>query len=222
MEVFKDIKAVLADWDDTHITTFYTVVDIVNQFAKHRMLPQPGIDRISAQWGKPTALMIACLWSEVDPKAIYEQYTAFDSSKPDTLPFPGIEEAVLNLIGNGFKVGIVSSSSSISIRQYLDRYLPLIKDCYTFIHGKEDCLFHKPDPRVFDPAIQILNRSRIKESQILYVGDSLIDYFAAKNRGLSFVATVSGCSSREVFLKEGLDEAFIINRFTDLPRLLTG
>ena len=43
---------------------------------------------------------------------------------------------------------------------------------------------HKPDPRVFDALIQVLQGSSIDKNEILYVGDSLSDLYAARDAGL--------------------------------------
>lgn len=221
MEILRDIKVILTDWDDTHVATFHTVANLIERFAEQYGLPKPGIDGVSASWGKPTPLLIACLWPDIDPEEVYKLYKAFIPVDWDTPPFPGIEDTITSLVKSGFKVGIVSSNSSRWIRQSLEKHLPKIKDLYFFIHGAEECPNHKPNPHVFDPAMSILGEIGIKEAQTLYIGDSVIDYFAAKNRDMFFVATLTGNSTRDEFLREGLSEVLIIDHFEQLPSLLT-
>ncbi len=51
---------------------------------------------------------------------------------------------------------------------------------------------------------------------ILYVGDSLIDYFAERDRGIDFIAITTGIHTKDDFLREGLEEDSILNEFSAL------
>lgn len=220
MEVLKDIKAVLIDWDDTHVSSYKAVVELFNQFAEAHGLPKPGLDKISANWGQHIPKLIPSLWPDADPKEINEKYASFIPIDWDTPPFPGVEETVSDLVENGLKVGIVSSNSSIRIRQIIARHMSGIENSYCLIHGEEECSVHKPDPHVFDPAFMVLKKIGINESETLYVGDGISDYIAAKRRGMPFVAVTTGSSKPDEFLTQGLNRSLIIDNFTKLSGLL--
>jgi len=75
----------------------------------------------------------------------------------------------------------------------------------------------KPDPRTFDALFAVLGVSR---DQSVYVGDWYPDWEAARGAGVPFIAVLSGGVTRDAFLREGVPEAHIIERLSDLPNIM--
>lgn len=95
--------------------------------------------------------------------------------------YEGITAALAAIHHAGIRQGIVSSKMR---RQYqidvvskgLDRYME------TAVLA-EDTLLHKPDP---EPILECLRRMDLAPEEVLYVGDALSDYQAARSAGVDF------------------------------------
>jgi phosphoglycolate phosphatase-like HAD superfamily hydrolase len=77
---------------------------------------------------------------------------------------------------------------------------------------------HKPNPDVFLPSINVFAVDGINKAEILYVGDTLDDYFSAVNAGLIFCG-ISGRTAAEQFDKQN---AKYITDIVQLPEHIYG
>jgi phosphoglycolate phosphatase-like HAD superfamily hydrolase len=219
MEKLRSVKAVLHDWDDVIVATFDPVTDLINNFAIASGLPTHKKESIHKVWGPPMKTFISSLWPlEQDPENLLERYLASvpaDFVKP---AFPGVQKAIRQLY-NSYNLGIVSSGRSNLIIQDLYR-IGIPPEFYTLIHGQEECIDHKPNAAVFDNALKELAGLGIHQDKVIYVGDDLSDYVAARGRGLAFLAVTSGFTTYEQFIEQGLDADSILPSFTDVPDFL--
>ena len=67
----------------------------------------------------------------------------------------------------------------------------------------DDTTYHKPDPRVFEPATAWLAGKNIQPNEVLYVGDGLHDMKAALGAGFSFLGVQTGLVSAADFKAAG-------------------
>lgn len=107
------------------------------------------------------------------------------------------------------KLGIVSTKYRYRIEGVLQR--DHASDLFDIIVGGEDVANHKPDPEGLYHAISVLGCS---PEQALYVGDSVIDAETAKRAQVSFMAVLSGVTSREAF-----DDYPVLEIIDDLSHL---
>lgn len=64
---------------------------------------------------------------------------------------------------------------------------------FAFIHGKEDSVFKKPDPRVFKNTLSFLKMQYgIAKHECVFVGDTLVDVECGLSAGVETVALVTG------------------------------
>ncbi len=97
---------------------------------------------------------------------------------------------------------------------------------FDFMQALEDCiidghLVYKPDPRVFDRALELADKKGIAKKNIIYVGDDLRDFQAASGAGLGgFVGVLTGAATKKQFIAAGLSEENIIKSIRKLPRWL--
>ena len=221
MERLRDTKAVLADWDDTKVSTFHSVAELYTGFARSEQLQIPTVEDIIPHWGKPIKKIIGGVWLDMDPEHLKSRFWGyFDQTDFTITPFTGTRDTIFKLKEMGFVLGIVSSSARRVIDKTLERYLHLPPDTYAFIQSSEDTDVHKPDPRVFDPAFERLNELGISEEQTIYVGDGLNDMEAATSRGILFVAVTTGLTTAEEFMDRGVVKDLILVSFNELPSLL--
>ena len=76
--------------------------------------------------------------------------------------------------------------------------------------------YKKPNPHAFDEALLILEKQGIKKQEILSLGDHPDDYIASRDAGLNFMAVLTGSSSKEDFIKLGLNEKDIIETIDNI------
>jgi phosphoglycolate phosphatase-like HAD superfamily hydrolase len=79
----------------------------------------------------------------------------------------------------------------------------------------DDTQDHKPHP---EPLLLACGRLGIKPEEAVYVGDSLLDYEAAKRAKVKFIAVLSGDVSKEEFKKNGVKN--VIPSVAELPEFL--
>jgi phosphoglycolate phosphatase-like HAD superfamily hydrolase len=163
-------------------------------------------------WGKPYREMISLLYGGVE--SVEEVMKKYQSICHD-YPIPahaGAMETVVKLAAD-FLEGVVTAAEWQLIEPtFKNLNWPL--ECFFQIQTAEQTEFHKPDPRVFEPIVNNLKQRRIVEGEILYVGDAITDYYAARDAGLNFVAVITGLAANEEFLSLGCKT---ISSLNELP-----
>ena len=115
--------------------------------------------------------------SEDDAQRLFEVYNAARFAA--TRPFAGVRELLVDLRGR-YQLGVVSNGNTYPGRVGLG-------GIFSFVVLAQDCGLAKPDPRIFDLALNKCGRSA---AQVIHVGDSLE----------SDVQGANGCGIRSVWL----------------------
>jgi FMN phosphatase YigB (HAD superfamily) len=89
-------------------------------------------------------------------------------------------------------------------------------DALFYIQACEETTYHKPHPDVFKPILKKLKENNIKKEEVVYVGDSLMDYCAARDAGLQFYGIPGRTTSKETFEHESVQT---IASLKDLQKL---
>lgn len=127
--------------------------------------------------------------------------------------YPNTPKVIKILKNKGFKLGIVSTKFRYRIKNILARERLL--NFFEVIIGGEDVQNLKPHPSGLLLAIGELN---LQPSEIIYVGDSVIDSETAFNAGTSFIAVLTGVTPKNNFNRSQVNS--FIKDLTDLPRIL--
>jgi phosphoglycolate phosphatase-like HAD superfamily hydrolase len=215
MLITSEIRAVLFDLDDTLLITARI------KWAHHKAVAaQYGIDltdeTLAHYWGMPFDQMIGHLYNHADT---VENMRVANRALEDQFP-KVIHDDTLEVLGwltcHGIVAGVVTSTNTAFAEADLRR-LRVPEDAFLFIQGAEATQCHKPDGKVFEPALVRLGELGIARSGVLYVGDALMDFEAATNAGLQFVGVATGFVTIEQFQAVG---AQVIARLGELPTLL--
>jgi FMN phosphatase YigB (HAD superfamily) len=107
----------------------------------------------------------------------------------------------------GKLIGIVSATTMAIMKQDAEwAGLPL--NMLDYVQTAESTEYHKPDARVFEPALEWAISQRVAADEILYVGDGLQDLKAARGAGMNFLGVQTGLVTAEDFAAhEGLSIA---------------
>jgi len=212
------IKAVIFDMDDTLLRTYRIAYGTYMLTAKALGLKRVPIKKFLRHWGFPYNELIKGTWRN----APIEEFSKMHGEIAKTRPYPlikGANEMLAELKCKKLFLAIMSSkhTKAIPLRA---RQAGLKLDYFRELIGLESAPFHKPDARVFRKLIAELKGRKIKKSEILYVGDGLMDYEAAKNAGLQFAAVLTGFRKREDFLRAGLKKENILKSAVEVPAFI--
>lgn len=147
--------------------------------------------------------------------AMLDTYRAFQRENLARLiqPFPGMAEALAELRGRGYRLGVVTSkvewAAKMSYDHYgLGDYLPV-----SVFH--DETTRHKPHP---EPLLLAARKAGVSPGQAAYVGDSVHDMAAAKAAGMRAIGVLWGPFEAVELNEAGAD---VLARTPDsLPALL--
>jgi len=195
-------RAYFFDLDDTLINTIATKTEAIQYVVKKYYDTDISSERIRSVWGKPFRDLMA----ELAPKgANLDELIAHYKTERENFPsyaYLNTIETLTELSKNAV-LGIVTSHTRVFIHSDLEAaHIP--EDLFALILTAEDTKFHKPDPRVFDKVLALCESRGIEKDDILYVGDSLIDYQAAHDAGIPFIGIHSHTAPKETFYHLGI------------------
>src|SRR5581483_3715870 len=197
------IKVVLFDHDDTLVRT------IKVKWAQHKYIAQTFYGKklsnkeLRQHWGKPLTLLMKLLY-ETDNLDMAMSYNIATRNKFPKYLFKNTIKTLSTLRRSGKKVGIVSSTARWSL-QYDFLTLNIPGQLFDYIQTEEDTPFHKPNPHVFAPFLEWLEKENIQRNEVLYVGDHLNDMVAAQEAGVDFVGVGTGLISVKEFQEHHAD-----------------
>ncbi|MCD6551303.1 YjjG family noncanonical pyrimidine nucleotidase [Thermotoga sp.] len=117
----------------------------------------------------------------LDPKIVAKEYLEFLSEEAYFLP--GAEEFLEKMKRKNIRMASITNGVYF-VQKKRSRKLKLER-FFEFVLTSEEAGFEKPDPRIFQVALE---RMRLKKEDALYVGDDLkSDLEGAKNAGIDFI-----------------------------------
>jgi phosphoglycolate phosphatase len=206
------VKAILFDVDGTLIDNTAIIVEKHRLAARQLGLPEKNFaDYAScvATWEEKLGEM----WPGVDVEKFKKAFREAPHTKCGQVP--GGTSAVQELARKGYVLGIVSNKLSSNTFNHL-REAGYDPAWFEFIHGEDNVVACKPDPRAFDKALAELGKIGVSKSEAVYVGDSLMDMGAAERAGITFIAVLTGFGKREEF-----NGVTALNSVAELPKALT-
>lgn len=112
-----------------------------------------------------------------------------------------------------YKICIVTTKFHYRIDQILNKFH--CNELVDVIVGAEDVKIEKPAP---DGLLWVIEYLNLNKSDVLYVGDSLVDAKTAQNAKVPFAGVLTGTTSKQDFSE--YDAAFIGDTITDIYNYL--
>lgn len=205
-----NIQAVVFDMDDTLIKTFDVKFRQHSHFARERYGLELDSDEFRSHWGKPFHVFLESLYGHVDTvERVHNEYVKLSHLFPVEL-----QEDTLHTLDSlhaaDKKLGIVTATA----REVVMRDLTPAGFPFERLHKlqtSDDTPVHKPDPKVFEPMLLALRNADIT-GDVLYVGDALTDFYAARDAGLQFIGVTTGLVTAEQFREAGV--AHVVDRLS--------
>ncbi|OGY36419.1 MAG: hypothetical protein A3I08_02430 [Candidatus Andersenbacteria bacterium RIFCSPLOWO2_02_FULL_46_11] len=208
-----EIKTVVFDADLTLIDSFKGVHEIYCLAAGRLGLSKPSQDALRNQWGKKVLDIITGLFGEDQRDRVYEVLSEVGEGYEHQL-FAGVVDALQSIAEGDLSLGILSTTDKRFFRPHLERVG--VWELFDLVVGGEDTEVRKPNPAVFAAFL-----ARYKPEELVYVGDALVDWEAARDADLGlFLAVTTGFTSAEEFVTAGVSENQILESAAAVPQVL--
>lgn len=210
-----NLKAVIFDIDDTLLQTISCKWGALKETAKVYFNYELTDKELKKHWGIPFEIMIKNLFSDASVVDGFKIKYLEVSKQYRSKPHNRVSHILEKLKKKYILAALTSTPRGIIERDLIDAKID--HSHFSFIQTCEDTAVHKPDPRVFDPVFKKL--IGMNKNQMMYVGDSVYDFQAAKGAGLNFAAVTTGLYDKSSFRDEGLGGEFIFKDFEELSTI---
>ncbi|NDO18363.1 HAD family hydrolase [Lachnospiraceae bacterium MD329] len=131
----------------------------------------------------------------------------------DTNAYDGIKDVLYGLKQRGIKIAVCSNKPDNVVHFVTDNIFG--KNYFDAVSGVIDGMPTKPNPHT---ALKIAEMFNAAPSECLFLGDTNVDIFTAKNAGMTSVGVLWGFRSREELTQAGAD--YIAEKPRDILQLL--
>lgn len=125
-----------------------------------------------------------------------------------TRPYEGISELLAALKSQGHHLAVASNKYQAATEKIVNHFFPGIFDV---VFGEREGIERKPNPQIVYDILSALNSQQgnfsqlsALNSQLIYIGDSLVDRDTAANAKVPFVACSWGFVPREKLIEAGV------------------
>ena len=211
------IDAVLFDFDGTLLDSNELIADSWRYTAITLTGRDISDEEIRSTLGEMLIDSIRRLLPEIDAEYALEYYRDYQREifLERIKLFDGTEEVLRLLKATGYKTALVTSRLKGSTERGLVHFG--IKDLFDAVLTASDTDKFKPDPA---PVLMILDMIGRKPEDALFVGDTASDVEAGRAAGVLTALVSWSLALPPEKIPEGLEPDFIINKLSDIPRLL--
>ena len=213
------IKAAIFDLDGTLLNTLEDVVNACNYELKKCNFKTHSIEEYKVFVGDGRSKLIERIVpdeykgnDEVKNKVLrlFDEY--YSGHMLDmTKPYEGICEMLKSLKEKGVKLAVVSNKPDEFVGGIVKKYFG---DTFEIVHGQRTNYPVKPDPTTVYEVIEYFG---IKLNESIYVGDSNVDIYTAKNAKVKSIGVAWGFRGEEELREAGADYiVYDSNEITEL------
>lgn len=209
----KKKKGIFFDFDGVILNSFFYELNGWEKTAKVLGL-NFSKENLVALWGLPWTAMLDKIWPGVKPEKFLSVYNKLGFSEQLIPAFPKVNSVLARMKRNNYQLALITNRDRISLEKRLAR-AGISQDKFKLIQSVDDNDFLKPDPRVFDKALSAL---KLNGGEVIYLGDTLIDFYATRKTDITFVAVLGGSTPKERFIDIGVKH--VIEDIKHLPKII--
>lgn len=193
----KKQKGVIFDLDGTLLDTLKDITCAVNYGRSLGDFPPIGEEEVRSFLGDGVRELIrrSIPYGERNPlfedalKQFKEYYKEYNDRY--TKPYEGIEELLNGLKEEGYHLAVVSNKMDVVAKQLTQKYFSPWIDV---IVGEQEGLKKKPDGEMVE---YCLEQMKLTKEQVIYVGDSEVDFWTAENTGIPSIIVSWGFRDKD-------------------------
>ena len=184
---------VIFDLDGTLVNSLFDLGDSVNGALSELGLPLHSYDEYRMFVG--TRSVPENIRGTVTEKTVFERFSALyeENCLCKTLPYNGIEKALLRLKENGAKLAVASNKPFEFCRKIVNTLFG--EAMFDVTQGSRENVRKKPQP---DIIFSIMAQLGVSKDDCVIVGDSDVDAQTAKNAGVKCIGCSWGYRGRDV------------------------
>lgn len=206
------IKAVIFDLDGTISDTISTITHYCNVTLEYCGFEPIGEDKIKYFVGDGKKKLIHRLigyYNADTPQMFEKAEKKYDSEYErdvvyETKPFDGICSLIAELRKNGLKTAVLSNKPDNVTVMITDI---MFKGLFDVCHGKREGIDTKPNPQ---GALLTAEELGVKPTECVFVGDTNVDIFTAKNSDMISIGVLWGFRDFDELKNAGADH--IVNK----------
>ena len=142
------------------------------------------------------------------PEISSEQYMEYYKEAWEVVPYESIYDNIKDIVNSlkdkWYLIGILTNWNEEKTTKKLD-FLWIKDDCSLIFHW-DNMQYKKPSPKVFD---SVKENFKWSLSDIIFVWDSLEDYYSARDAGICFYAMLTWFTKFDDFINAWLNAEFI-------------
>lgn len=208
------IKAIIFDLDGTLLDTLDDLTDSLNVALKSYGFPTKTPQQVRTYIGNGMERLVFLAMNQPEDysqvkkvfQAFKDAYATLYTNKSQ--PYPHVLETLTKLRELNLKMAVCSNKNDMYVWDLVNLHFPNLID---FAIGEKEGVTRKPDPSMVNLALAAL---KVKASDCLYVGDSIVDIKTARATAIPVVALTYGFNDKEDLIKENPD--YLIDEFKPL------
>lgn len=191
-------KGIFFDLDGTILNTIEDIKSAVNFSLKKHGYKERTLEQIRQSIGHGSIHLIkTSLPSNVDEnqfKSIFDTYKNYyiENVNVYTKPYNNVKETLQYLKDNDIKIAVITNKPHDLATKLIDIHF---KDLIDLVIGIKDDVIPKPNPSSIFDALKQFN---LTNKDVLFVGDSLVDYKTAQNSCMDVIMCIYGFEKEDI------------------------
>ncbi len=214
-------KLAIFDLDGTLLNTLHDLAQSCNYALRTLGLEEHPVNQYKRYVGNGVYKLMERMLPDgrQDDEMIQKAKELFDAyyvnhSMDYTRPYDGIMPLLTELRDKGIRLAVASNKPDAYTKELVQI---LFKEKIEVAFGQREGIPAKPDPEV---VWEILSYFNMSPSECIYIGDSDVDIFTAKNAGITSVGAAWGFRTKQELLDAGAN--YIILNPDELKQLILG
>lgn len=187
-------KMIVFDLDGTLLNTLADLKEACNYALKQYNFPMITLEQTRKYLGHGITHLISSACSNSDQSAeILKDFKKYYENHYNnfTRKYEGIQDVINYCLDNNIKIGVLTNKvEDIAINLIKDHF----KDDFLFVYGDVENRKRKPNPDFLN---ELIDKHGLTHEEVLYVGDSEVDYLTSVNAKIDCLLVTYGFRTEE-------------------------